>query len=155
MTATTRANAPTRTFSAVREYPAAAPDDARRHFLARLSVETDPADLVHDLVAGTGNLVIIDARGPEHFARCHIRGARNLPHRQISAETTADIDRNALLVTYCWGPSCNASMRAAAKLAALGFAVKELTGGLEYWRKEGCPVEGSEGAEAPLYWQHA
>ena len=89
MTATTRASAPIRTFSAVREHPAAAPEDARHHFLSRLSVETDPADLVHDLVAGTGNLVIIDARGrqvlwhcqrPAHFHRLgrgHARRRQN------------------------------------------------------------------------------
>ena len=44
---------------------------------------------------------------------------------------------------------------AAARLAALGFKVKEMIGGLEYWRQEGCPVEGALGAGAPLYWQHA
>jgi rhodanese-related sulfurtransferase len=138
----------------VREHPAAPPAEAQRHFLARLAVETDPSDLVHDLTAGTGGIVVIDTRSPEDFARCHIPGARSLPHRRISAETTADIDRDAMLVTYCWGPACNAATRAAAKLAALGFSVKELIGGLEYWRLEGCPVEGSEGSEAPLYWQH-
>jgi len=29
--------------------------------------------------------------------------------------------------------------------------VKEMIGGLEYWRKEGYPVEGRLGEKAPLY----
>ena len=63
-------------------------------------------------------------------------------------------DRNTMLVTYCWGSACNASTKAAARLAALGFQVKEMIGGLEYWRLEGCPVEGTQGPDAPMYWQH-
>jgi rhodanese-related sulfurtransferase len=38
------------------------------------------------------------------------------------------------------GPGCNGSTRAAARLAALGFQVKELIGGLEYWKREGYPT---------------
>jgi hypothetical protein len=33
---------PVGTFSFVLEFPAATPDEARRHFAAKLSVETDP-----------------------------------------------------------------------------------------------------------------
>jgi len=146
--------APAPTFSAVREFPAAPPAEAERHFLARLAVETDPSDVVHDLARGTGNLLVIDVRSPEAYARCHVAGAINLPHRRISAETTAEFDRYAQLVTYCWGPACNAATKGAAKLARLGFTVKEMIGGLEYWRLEGCPVEGTEGTEAPLHWRY-
>jgi rhodanese-related sulfurtransferase len=32
-------------------------------------------------------------------------------------------------------------MRGAPKLALLGFRVKELLGGLEWWRRDGFPVE--------------
>jgi hypothetical protein len=35
--------------------------------------------------------------------------------------------------------------------AKLGFAVKEMIGGLEYWRREGQPVQGTEGAAAPMH----
>jgi len=145
---------PTPTFSAVREYPAADPVEAGRHFLARLSVETDVSDVAHDLTRGTGTLLVLDVRSPADYAVCHVAGALNLPHRQISPTTTAAFDRNALIVTYCWGPGCNSATKAAAKLTQLGFQVKEMIGGLEYWRHEGCPVEGTLGREAPLYWQH-
>ncbi len=149
-----RSALPQPTFSAVREYPAATPQAAERHYLSRLSVETDVSDVVHDLSRGTGNLLVLDVRSAKDYELCHVPGAIHLPHRQISPATTASFDRSALLITYCWGPGCNSSTKAAAKLAELGFEVKEMIGGLEYWRQEGCPVEGTLGADAPLYWQH-
>jgi len=151
MSPATRPPAPT--FSAVAEYPAADPADAERHFLARLSVETDVADVAHDLARGTGKMILLDVRSAEEYVVCHAVGAINLPHRRIAVDTTAAFDRDAILVTYCWGPSCNASTKAAAKLARLGFRVKEMIGGLEYWRHEGCPVAGTLGADAPLHWR--
>ncbi len=145
---------PRPTFSAVTEYPAADPAQAERHFLSRLAVETDVSDVVHDLTRGTGNLIVLDMRGSEDYAVCHIPGAISLPHRRISPETTREFPEDAQLVTYCWGPACNSSTKGAAKLAALGFRVKEMIGGLEYWRLEGCPVEGTLGTGAPMHWQH-
>ena len=150
----TPATAAQPTFSAVREYPAAGPQAAEGHYLSRLAVETDVADVIHDLSRGTGNLIVLDVRSAKDYQECRVAGAISLPHRQISVDTTAAFDRSALLITYCWGPGCNSSTKAAAKLARLGFQVKEMIGGLEYWRQEGCPVEGALGADAPLYWRH-
>ena len=137
-------------FSFVLEHPPAAPDAAARHFLAKLSVETDPSDLATDLERHPGMLLVIDARSARHFGECHVRGAVSLPYRQITAETTAAFDRDRPIVVYCWGPGCNAATKAASRLAALGFQVKELIGGLGYWRREGHPVEGTLGDRAPL-----
>jgi len=138
-------------FSFVLEHPAADPDAARRHFLARLSVETDPADVRIDLDRRHPGIVVVDTRSAEAYARCHIPGAISLPHRSITAATVAALPRDAVVVVYCWGPACNAATKGAAKLAALGFRVKEMIGGIEYWRHEGHPVEGTEGSRAPLY----
>lgn len=145
--------APTRQaqFSFVEEVPPAAPSDARAHFLARLSVETDPADVHLDLERAPHRIQVIDVRSAEHYGACHVPGAINLPHRSIDETTTAVLDRDRTQVVYCWGPGCNAAHRGAARLSELGFRVKEMIGGLEYWRHEGHEVEGTEGAEAPLY----
>lgn len=132
------------TFSFVAEHPPAPPGDAWRHFLAKLSVETDPFDLHADLERHPEAVLVIDARSAEAYARRHIPGSMSLPHRSISEATVAELPRDRVLVTYCYGPGCNASTRAAARLSGLGFQVKELIGGLEYWEKEGYPVEGSE-----------
>ena len=136
-------------FSLVLETPAASPDSARRHFLAKLSVETDPSDVKLDLDRGQDSFVIVDARGETDFEQCHIPGALSIPYRTINMETTAHLSKDKLIVVYCWGPGCNASTKAAARLSALGFSVKEMIGGLEYWRKEGLEVEGTLGNDAP------
>ncbi len=92
----------------------------------------------------TQRLVVVDARTPGAFVESHIPGAVNLPHATIDERTTTHLDPDAIYVTYCWGPACNASTKAAANLAALGFQVKELLGGLEAWQAEGYAVEAGE-----------
>ena len=123
--------------SQVLRTPAADPGDAVDHFRSRLAFETDPSDLHADVESGVPGIVIVDVRTAEAFGRSHIPGAVNLPHREISADTTAELDRDALYVTYCSGPGCNSSTKGALRLAELGFRVKELIGGIEYWRREG------------------
>lgn len=142
-----------RHFSSVLETPAASPDEASAHFLAKLSVETDVADLMADLRNGYDGFVLLDVRDQTSFEECHIPSAVNLPTRRITADTTGDISREKAVVVYCWGPACNGATKAALRLAKLGFRVKELIGGIEYWRKEGGRVEGTLADAAPLYWQ--
>lgn len=137
-------------FSFVNEHPPADPRDARAHFLARLSVETDPADVHLELERSPDRITVIDVRSSEAYESCRVPGAINIPHRTISKKTTASLDKNRTLVVYCWGPGCNAAQKGAAHLAGVGFRVKEMIGGLEYWRREGHEVEGSEGTSAPM-----
>lgn len=137
-------------FSLVLETPTARPEEAQRHFLAKLSVETDPADVRLDLQRGQDSFTLIDARSQQDFEECHIPGAINLPYRGITGERTTALAKDRLLVVYCWSPGCNAGTKAAARLSALGFQVKEMIGGIEYWRREGGAVEGTLGEDAPL-----
>jgi rhodanese-related sulfurtransferase len=137
--------------SFVLEHPTASPDEARRHFAAKLSVETDPSDVHADLERGVQRIVVVDARSAQHYAECHVPGAISLPHRTISEEATAQLSRELCIVVYCWGPACNAAAKAGARLGTLGYQVKEMIGGLEYWRREGYAVEGTLGNEAPQY----
>lgn len=137
-------------FSFVNEHPPADPKDARAHFLARLTVETDPADVHLELERSPDRIAVIDVRSAEAYQACHVPGAINIPHRTIFEKTTVALDKDRTLVVYCWGPGCNAAQKGAARLAGLGFRVKEMIGGLEYWRREGHEVEGTEGASAPL-----
>lgn len=137
-------------FSLVLETPTATPEDAHRHFLAKLSVETDAADVRLDLQRGQHGFVLIDARSAQDFEECHIPGAISLPYRQITAESTAHLSKEQPLVVYCWSPGCNSATKAAARLSKLGFQVKEMIGGIEYWRREGGAIEGTLGERAPL-----
>lgn len=137
-------------FSLVLETPPAGPEEAYRHFLAKLAVETDASDVMLDLQRGQNGFLLIDARSAQDFEECHIPGAVNLPYRKITAESTAQFSKELPIVTYCWSPACNSATKAAARLSALGFQVKEMLGGIEYWRREGGPVEGTLGEQASL-----
>ena len=85
-----------------------------------------------------------DPAARQAFAREHIPGAISLPHREMDAETTRAIDRKTLVVTYCDGIGCNASTKGALKLSQLGFKVKELIGGLDWWRRDGYATAGAQ-----------
>ncbi len=128
----------------VMETAPASPAEAERHFAARLAFETDPWDVNQDLQNGVAGFVLLDARSPESFAKLHIKGALNLWHRQIDEAHMASYSKDTVFVTYCTGVGCNASTKAALRLSKLGFKVKEMTGGLKWWKDEGFPVEGSQ-----------
>ena len=117
-------------------------DSQQQHYTDKLTYEIDAHDLKAALDA-VQNVVVVDARSPGAWAFEHIPGAINLPHATMDEETTGDLDRDALLVSYCDGIGCNASTKGALKLARLGFRVKELMGGLDWWKRDGHPTEGA------------
>lgn len=122
--------------------PAADPVRAVAHFAAKLAFETD-CDDVHTAMQGREpGFVLLDVRGPNAFARGHVPGAVNLPHRTISDETLKPWPGDTLFVVYCAGPHCNGADKAAAKLAALGRKVKIMIGGLIGWQDEGFALTG-------------
>lgn len=119
--------------------------EASAFFEAQLAYRTDPADLAADLLAGEARIVVIDTRSADHYAEGHIPGAISFPHATMNPATTAALARDKVYVCYCDGIGCNGSTRGAYKLAALGFQVKELIGGLHWWRQDGFAVAtGSE-----------
>jgi rhodanese-related sulfurtransferase len=61
----------------------------------------------------------------------------------MDATTTAQIDRTALVITYCDGVGCNGSTKGALNMVRLGFRVKELIGGIEWWQRDGYETAGS------------
>lgn len=115
-------------------------DNHLKHYADKLAYEIDSWDLSVALSAGEC-VVIIDARSPEAYAAGHIPGAMSLPHRKMDETSTAQIDRRALTVVYCDGIGCNASTKGALNMARLGFRVKELVGGLDWWKRDGHAVE--------------
>ncbi|MFJ3905044.1 rhodanese-like domain-containing protein [Streptomyces sp. NPDC090025] len=120
--------------------------DQLAHYQAKLAYETDSADLLDALAAGQ-DIVVVDGRSSESYAREHIPGAISIPHRSISQDSLATLSKASLYVAYCDGIGCNASTKTAFKLATAGFRVKELIGGLDWWKRDGHPTEGT-GAQA-------
>ncbi|SFQ13494.1 Rhodanese-related sulfurtransferase [Pseudomonas sp. NFPP07] len=123
--------------SLVREVPAAPSAIALMHFSNRLTFETDCSDVFGSQEAGEVDFVLLDVRGPLAFERGHVPGAVNLPGRLINAERLAGYSRDTLFVVYCAGPHCNGANKAAVRLAALGYPVKEMIGGVTGWLDEG------------------
>lgn len=126
--------------SRVLQVPAAEPQEAESHFLQRLSLETDPSDVHADLAKGVTGFVVVDCRAPASYAAGHIPGAVNLPYHSISPESAEALSPDPVYVVYDDGLFDNAGPKTALRLAALGFRVKELMGGLQGWKAEGYAV---------------
>jgi rhodanese-related sulfurtransferase len=112
---------------------------ALSHYRDKLDFETDAWDL-NEMLREARNVVVVDARSEAAYAKEHIPGAINLPHRHMNVDSTGRLDRSALYVTYCDGIGCNASTKGALKLTELGFHVKELIGGIDWWKRDGYPT---------------
>ncbi len=125
------------------------PATAAVHFAARLAFETDVSDVHTALETGRPGFVLLDSRSAEAWAQGHVPGAVHLPGRDLGARADAELDRSVPVVTYCWGPGCNGATRAALALAVLGFRVREMIGGFEYWAREGLPVQTAHGTTRP------
>jgi len=114
------------------------------YYTKKLSFEMDSSDLYTALEQEDNNIVIVDGRSEEAYAAEHIPGAVNLPHRIINSDNTRNFDKSKTYVCYCDGIGCNASTKTALKLLTLGFEVKELIGGLDWWKRDGYATEGKK-----------
>ncbi len=117
--------------------------DQQEFYKAKLQYETDSWDL-SELLNNGGDVIVIDARSSEAYELEHIPTAVNIPHRTMSKGTTNHLDKSKLYVTYCDGIGCNASTKGALKMSELGFNVKELLGGIDWWRRDGYETHGKE-----------
>jgi rhodanese-related sulfurtransferase len=123
--------------------------DATAHFAAQLAFYTDVADVA--AVLPDAGFVLLDSRSAAGWEQGHIPGAVHMPTREIASRALAELDPATPIVTYCWGPGCNGATRAALELTRLGYRVKEMIGGIEYWIREGLPVRTAEGdVRAPV-----
>ncbi|KUL76758.1 MULTISPECIES: rhodanese-like domain-containing protein [unclassified Streptomyces] len=126
----------------------AAPAEAAAHFRASLAFHADVSDVAAALAAGTDpGFVVVDSRSTESWDQGHVPGAVHLPTALIPEQAGDLLDPSVPVVTYCWGPGCNGATRAALALAELGYRVKEMLGGFEYWVREGFEYETWQGRE--------
>ncbi|OUC92105.1 rhodanese-like domain-containing protein [Streptomyces swartbergensis] len=126
----------------------ATPAEAAAHFRAALAFHTDVSDVATALAAGGDpGFVVVDSRSTEAWDQGHIPGAVHLPTALVREQAAQLLDRSVPVVTYCWGPGCNGAARAALAFAELGYSVKEMLGGFEYWVREGFEFETWQGRE--------
>jgi rhodanese-related sulfurtransferase len=134
--------------SAVLSTAPAAPAEAAAHFAARLAFEADVSDVHADLSARVPGIVVVDSRSDASWAQGHIPGALHIPTARIPELAPRLVDPSLTVVTYCWGPGCNGATRAALAFSRLGYSVKEMLGGFEYWAREGFAVDSHHGTRS-------
>jgi len=115
--------------------------DARAHFASRLAFETDVSDVHAAIESGEPGFVFVDTRSREAWDQGHARGAVHIPKPDMPTRIPAEFAADTRFVVYCWGPGCNGATRAGLIISDLGFEVKEMIGGFEYWAREGFPVD--------------
>jgi rhodanese-related sulfurtransferase len=115
--------------------------DAIAFFTTRLAFQTDVADVHTAFAGGDPGFVLVDSRSGAAWEQGRIPGAVHLPTAEIPARAATVLDPDRPVVTYCWGPGCNGATRAALAFARLGYVVREMLGGFEYWTREGFPVD--------------
>jgi rhodanese-related sulfurtransferase len=70
-------------------------------FEAKLAAEKGKNEVARQAKTGQGDLVIVDTRGHDAYARGHVPGAISLPLDEIDARAD-ELDRAREHVTYCW-----------------------------------------------------
>jgi len=115
--------------------------EAAEYFRAKLQFEIDVMD-VHARLHGD-EFVLVDTRRHASWEHGHVPGAVHLPTALIPAQADVLIPAGTPVVVYSWGPGCNGSTFAALAFAELGYPVREMIGGIEYWARNGLPVESA------------
>ncbi|MFT4028565.1 MAG: rhodanese-like domain-containing protein [Protaetiibacter sp.] len=114
------------------------------HFAAKLRYETDASDVAEALAAGE-RLVLVDTRNGVAWNQGRAAGAVHIPRREVAQRAPHEIPLDVPVVVYCWSPGCNGADKAALELARLGYQVKLMIGGFEYWAREGYDVVSDAG----------
>jgi rhodanese-related sulfurtransferase len=112
------------------------------YYQSKLEFEMDPSDLFSALEKGE-NIVPLDTRKSFAFENEHIPGAINLYHRDMDEKSTNHLDKTKTYACYCNGIGCNGSTRGALNMTRLGFKVKEVVGGIEWWKFDGYATTGT------------
>ena len=118
--------------------------DAIDHFAAKLRFETDPSDVSAALAAGD-RFAFVDTRSHDSWHQGRAVGAVHIPRAELDARAARELDPAVPVVVYCWGPACNGATKSALQLSRLGYEVREMIGGFEYWAREGLPVVDDDG----------
>lgn len=94
------------------------------------------------------SVTVLDVRPAEEFAVGHIKGAINIPIKELERRH-AEVDRGQEVVAYCRGPYCVMAYEAVARLRGWGFKVRRLVDGYPEWRLGGFPVAAGRRNDNP------
>ena len=115
------------------------PERAKAYFEDKLAFTTGPVELDRWIKSGENNLVVVDVRAAEDYAKGHIPGAINVPKEQWN--NPQGLNRDKTNVVYCYTQQCHLAANACARFAGKGFPVMELEGGFEQWKEHELDIE--------------
>ena len=115
------------------------PARAKAYFEDKLAFTTGPVELDRWIKTGEDNLVVVDVRAAEDFAKGHIPGAINLPKGKW--ENPQGLSTEKTNVVYCYTQQCHLAANACVQFASRGYPVMELEGGFEAWKENDLGIE--------------
>jgi rhodanese-related sulfurtransferase len=87
-------------------------------------------------------VTVLDVNGSDAYKAGRIPGAIDYRAEKANIASKLPADKNALVVAYCGGPTCNAYAAAAKAAKELGYTnVKHLSAGISGWKQAGAPLE--------------
>ena len=115
------------------------PAKARAYFEDKLAFTIGPVELDRWIKSGEENLIVVDVRATEDFAKGHIPGAINIPKDHW--DNPKGLSKDKTNVVYCYTQQCHLATNACAQFAASGYPVMELEGGFGVWKEHQLEVE--------------
>lgn len=106
---------------------------------------TVTAEQTMDLMLTLSELLVIDSRRGDEYAKRHIDGAISLPDDDMTRESLLQVapKQSTPLLFYCNGVHCLRSSQAAAKAISWGYQkVYWFRGGWLEWIEKSLPVAG-------------
>jgi rhodanese-related sulfurtransferase len=114
------------------------PARAKAFFEQKVAFSTGPVELSH-AIEGHENVVIVDVREAEDYAKAHIPGAINIP--KSNWDSAEGLRKDAMNVVYCYTQQCHLAANACVRFAGQGYPVMELDGGFEVWQQHDLDTE--------------
>jgi rhodanese-related sulfurtransferase len=94
---------------------------------------------VERMIKSNEDVVIIDVRAAEDYAKGHIPGAINVPQERW--DNPEGLQQGRTNMVYCYTATCHLGAKACVGFAAKGYPVMEMDGGFEAWRENDFEVE--------------
>lgn len=96
-------------------------------------------DLKEKIEAGA-DIQLVNVLEPKYYHLGWIRGSQKIPLSELEARAN-ELHQSKEIAVYCANTKCDASRKAADRLSAMGYNVKDFEGGIKEWEEAGYPLE--------------
>ncbi len=104
------------------------------------NVQTISKEQLLEKINSNHGFQVVNVLSTKDYGKGFIKGSKKIPLEQLNGRL-GELDKTKEVVTYCASSECDASMKAAEKLAAKGFKVKAYEGGIKEWSQAGLPTD--------------